>query len=44
MQVGPMALLDENDTDDPENEIDNCWEYAGAVLNLPFPGAEGYIP
>jgi len=38
-----MALLNDSD-DDPDNCIDDCWEYSGVILSIPFPGAEDYIP
>ncbi len=43
MNVGPMALLSNSD-DDPNNNIDDCWEYAGVLLTMPTPGADDYIP
>lgn len=41
--VGPMAFLNDAE-DDPNNSIDDCWEYAGVVLCYPSPDSEGYIP
>jgi hypothetical protein len=43
MDVGPMALLSNTD-DDPNNPIDDCWEYRGILMAIPSPGVDDYIP